>query len=423
MKIEDLYTHYCSSSGVSIDTRTIQRNEIFFAIKGDNFDGHKFIESAFSKGASYAVIQDEKYNQDSKTILVSDTQNTLQDLARYHRDQLDIPILAITGSNGKTTTKELIYAVLSKKYNVYATEGNYNNHLGVPLTLLSAQKYHDFLIVEMGANHIKEIDHLCHIADPNYGMITNIGRAHIEGFGSVQGIIEGKTELYKYLEKNNGTIFYNDEDQILSKYIPEIITAVPYLVDDIEFLYQYATLAFRDTDNEETCISQLFGLYNQSNIEAAITLGRYFKVYDEDIFSAISEYKPSMNRSQIMRRNGVQYIMDAYNANPSSMKLSIKSVMNYGHGPKTLILGDMKELGTESYQLHKEILTYIESYKWSNVYLVGESFCAADSDHKYHHYKDINELMSVHPNFENDHKGQTVLLKGSRSMALEKLLA
>lgn len=422
MVISHLYDLYKQSSGVSIDSRTIQDRQMFFAIVGERFDGHQFVDQAIEDGASTVVISDETYSRDGYTYLVDDTLKCLQNLAHHHRMQFDIPVVAITGSNGKTTTKELVHAVLSQKYKVHTTKGNYNNHLGVPITLLSAPINSEILIVEMGANHIQEIDALCRIAAPNYGLITNIGQAHIEGFGSYENIIRGKTELYRYLSEVNGSIFYDDENKVLSQNIPLNTKALDYIVSDIEFYYNNPTLEFRDVDLEVRYITKLYGIYNQANIEAAITLGRYFKVLDEDIFSALTSYVPSMNRSQIKEINGITYIMDAYNANPTSMQASIKSLMNFGNQKKCLILGDMKELGVESLALHKKILEYAKSYPWYKMILVGPLFAQAAQGSKAICYVNIQELKQEYEQIIESLIDCTVLLKGSRSMQLEQLI-
>jgi UDP-N-acetylmuramoyl-tripeptide--D-alanyl-D-alanine ligase len=420
--MEQLYKVFVDSNGVSIDSRTIQKGQIYFAIKGDRFDGHQFVDEVIEKGASLAVVHDEKYLRGDKTLLVTDTLRSLQDLAHHHRMQFNTPVLGITGSNGKTTTKELIHAVLSRKYKVHTTGGNFNNHIGVPLTLLSAELDNDILIIEMGANRLKDIDELCRIASPNYGLITNIGLAHIEGFGSYENIIVGKTELYRYIDSNGGYIFYNDEDKVLHKNLPKHTECIPYMVDDIEFKYQQPTLAFEDTEMNETYETKLFGMYNETNIEAAITLGRYFRVLDEEIFDAIRSYIPSMNRSQITKYAGVTFIKDAYNANPNSMKLSIKSMMNYATPHKCLVLGDMKELGDESINLHKEILTYLSDYQWTKVVLVGSLFTAANEDFGYVSYNNANDLKEDMSKLLSEWNNCTVLLKGSRSMQLESII-
>ncbi len=423
MDMAKLYKAFLKSNGVSIDSRSISDGQMFFAITGDRFDGHRFIDDVIEKGASLVIIHDKAYDRGDKTFLVEeDTLRCLQDLAHHHRMQLDVPVIGITGSNGKTTTKELIHAVLSKKYKVHTTKGNYNNHIGVPLTLLSADIDSEMLIIEMGANHLLEIDQLCHIAAPNYGLITNVGLAHVEGFGSYENIIIGKTEMYRYIAKVNGCIFYNDEDQVLSKKLPEDTKCVPYLVSDIEFLYSNPTLAFKDTDMDEVYSTKLFGIYNQTNVEAAITLGRYFKVLDEDIFQAIESYTPNMNRSQLIRKGDITYIKDAYNANPNSMKLSIKSLMNFGTQPKVLVLGDMMELGDDKLILHRDMLRYIANYTWKKVLLVGPIFAEANKDFDYVSYDNIGELKKDYSSLISEWADSTVLLKGSRSMKIESLI-
>jgi len=420
--MEQLYQFFLDSKGLSIDSRSIEEGQIFFAIAGEKFDGHKFVDEVIEKGATKIVIHDEAYTRGDKTFLVNDTLECLQKLAHHHRMQLDVPVLGITGSNGKTTTKELIHVVLSKNYRVHTTRGNYNNHIGVPLTLLAAPKDAEILIIEMGANHLNEIDELCTIASPNYGLITNVGLAHVEGFGSYENIIKGKTEMYRYIAKAKGCIFYNDEDRVLTKNLPDETNCVPYLVSDIEFLYNNPTLSFIDTELDEMYSTKLFGIYNQTNIEAAITIGRYFKVLDEDIFDAIEDYIPTMNRSQLIEKDGITYIKDAYNANPSSMKLSIKSLMNFGTKSKCLIIGDMMELGEDKIALHKDILRYIAGYDWNKVILVGPLFAEANKDFGYIAYNNTQELKNDFGDLSAQIHGSTVLLKGSRSMKIETLI-
>jgi UDP-N-acetylmuramoyl-tripeptide--D-alanyl-D-alanine ligase len=422
MDVSHLYELYKQSSGVSIDSRTLQDRQMFFAIVGERYDGHQFVDQAIKDGASIIVISDESYSREGYTYMVDDTLKCLQDLANYHRRQFDVPVVAITGSNGKTTTKELIHAVLSEKYKVYTTRGNYNNHIGVPLTLLSAPIDSEILIIEMGANHMQEIDALCRIAAPNFGLITNIGQAHIEGFGSYENIIIGKTELYRYLSEVKGSIFYDDENKVLSQNLPANTDTIEYIVSDIEFYYNNPTLEFRDVDHEERYVTHLYGIYNQANIEAAITLGRYFKVFDDNIFSALASYVPSMNRSQIKKISGITYIMDAYNANPTSMKASIKSFMNFGKQKKCLILGDMKELGSDAIPLHRELLEYAQTYPWDKIVLVGPLFKQAAEGLDALCYTDVQELKQEYGQLIESWTDHTVLLKGSRSMKLELLL-
>jgi UDP-N-acetylmuramoyl-tripeptide--D-alanyl-D-alanine ligase len=274
----------------------------------------------------------------------------------------------------------------------------------------------------MGANHMQEIDALCRIAAPNFGLITNIGQAHIEGFGSYENIIIGKTELYRYLSEVKGSIFYDDENKVLSQNLPANTDTIEYIVSDIEFYYNNPTLEFRDVDHEERYVTHLYGIYNQANIEAAITLGRYFKVFDDNIFSALASYVPSMNRSQIKKISGITYIMDAYNANPTSMKASIKSFMNFGKQKKCLILGDMKELGSDAIPLHRELLEYAQTYPWDKIVLVGPLFKQAAEGLDALCYTDVQELKQEYGQLIESWTDHTVLLKGSRSMKLELLL-
>ncbi len=419
--MDELYRIFSNSDGVSIDTRTLRSNQIFFAIKGDNFDGHSFVSDAISAGARLVVIDNPEYDSIPNTLLVDNVIQSLQALATLHRSHYDGPLLAITGSNGKTTTKELMATSLSKKYKVLATKGNLNNHLGVPLTLLSINAAHDFVIIEMGANRPGDIQELCHIARPEYGLITNIGYAHIEGFGSLEGVKQTKSELYRYIRANGTLIFVDQDDHNLASVLPKEVDICNYDVDDIEFLYGGTTLSFEDTETEEIYKTNMYGIYNQQNIEAAITVARYFKVLDEDIFDAISEYKPKMNRSQIERKGQLSLIMDAYNANPSSMKLSIKSFMNMDAPQKSLILGDMKELGPDAKNKHQEIIDYLASGKWENVILIGSIFSELEIPKDYLSCLSVDQFIDNHLNIFTA-EPHTILLKGSRSIRLEKIL-
>jgi len=422
MSITELYKFYSNSSGVSTDSRSILKDEIFFALKGENFDGHKYVDDVLSNGALLAVIDDENYAIDGKTFLVEDVLKALQELARHHRDQLKIPVIAITGSNGKTTTKELLYAVLDKKYNVHATKGNFNNHIGVPLTLLRAPLEAEILIIEMGANHVGDIHELCQIADPSYGMITNIGKAHLDGFGSVEGIIKGKTELYRHIAQRDGTLFLNDLDEILCNNLPENVRTVNY-PNDISFDNSGLSLSFFKKDSNTIMTSQLYGQYNSINILAAIAIGRFFEVNDFNIFDAIQNYTPEINRSQILQLDNRTLILDAYNANPSSMLVSLESFINVSSQyEKILVLGDMMELGKEEVFLHKEILDFIKTEKFKHVFLVGPIFAQADKDKSYIHFKNVDLLLNYYAESTEDIFNKSMsLIKASRSIKLEKI--
>ena len=326
MKIQALHNLFLTCTSLTTDTRKIEFNSIFFALKGDRFDANTFAKEALAKGASYVVIDNKDYFIDERTVLVNDTLKTLQELAQFHRNYLNLPIIALTGSNGKTTTKELINAVLSEKYNVKSTIGNLNNHIGVPLTLLSFDKTTEIGIVEMGANHQKEIEFLCEIAQPDYGYITNFGKAHLEGFGGFEGVIKGKSEMYHFLKKENKKVFVNLDDRIqveksnaISSYtFSTKTTTADVFINNIQ-ANPFVSVAY----DKHIIQSQLVGIYNANNINAAITIGHYFKISDELIKKAIENYNPTNNRSQLSKKGTNQLIMDAYNANPSSMAVAL----------------------------------------------------------------------------------------------------
>ncbi|MGS2737633.1 UDP-N-acetylmuramoyl-tripeptide--D-alanyl-D-alanine ligase [Sinomicrobium sp. M5D2P17] len=421
MNTEALYQVYQSCNKVCTDTRNIEKGDLFFALKGDHFNGNTFAAQALEKGASFAVIDEGNYHTGRKTILVDDVLKALQQLAGFHRKQLALPIVALTGSNGKTTTKELIHSVLSKKFRTVATKGNLNNHIGVPLTLLSMNKDTQIGIVEMGANHIGEIAFLCSIADPDYGYITNFGKAHLEGFGGIEGVIQGKSELYQYLAQKEKLIFYNAEDPIQS----EKLKAYPHTFGYnskgtsevlIEFTgaAPFVSLKLNDRDIH----SGLIGRYNFNNIAAAVTIGTYFEIPAEDIKIAIEAYIPSNNRSQIVEKNGRKIILDAYNANPSSMQLAIENFTALPYPDKVLILGDMFELGNEAATEHQHIADLVSGLPGGSVILVGENFFRTTSVHL--QFRDFEALQSYIP--ENGLPGKTLLIKGSRGMALERVL-
>ena len=416
MNTKDLYAHFKKSTGVSIDSRSIAEGEMFFALKGPNFDGHKYIEKAFENGASCAVINDDSYRHLENTLLVPNTESALQNLAKYYRCMLSIPILGITGSNGKTTTKELISAVLSTKYSVYATKGNLNNHLGVPLSVLSIRDHHEVAIIEMGANHKNEIKFLSEIAMPDFGLITNIGKAHLEGFGGIEGVRIGKTELYRYLDSIQGTIFYNDGDSKLVESLPINTKNIYYSLSDAKSVSNYPFVSFEFDDVRIN--SNLSGSYNLINMIAAATLGKYFEVETEAIKRGIESYLPTNNRSQLKETGRNVLILDAYNANPSSMRESIGNFVSYPSDQKVLILGHMLEMGDSSKEEHRELIDFISGYEWEKVFLVGSEFTKLSGHIPFEVFKDTDELSKT---LENEPlSGKTILLKGSRGIQLEK---
>ena len=415
MKIAHLYKLYTPHFLVDTDTRTIRKNTLFFALKGDNFNGNSFAEEALNLGASFAIVDEKAYQTKKNIILVDNVLETLQQLANYHRRQLGIPIIGLTGSNGKTTTKELIAVVLRKKYNTQATKGNLNNHIGVPLTLLSMTDKTELGIVEMGANHQEEIEFLCTICEPDFGYITNFGKAHLEGFGGIEGVIKGKSELYTFLKENNKIAFVNPEDEIQVDKTRSINT-INFKVEDLKFLTSnpFLLLSFK-TKNIQ---SNLIGAYNYSNIAAAISIGVYFKVSEEEIKEAIESYVPNNNRSQIIETANNQLILDAYNANPSSMKVALENFAAIKTDTKVVILGDMFELGEESPYEHQAIVNLATSLKFDNIFLVGENFHqTATEKHQFKSYNLLEEYLKKNPL-----KQQSILIKGSRGMRLERIL-
>lgn len=427
MKTEHLYKLFIESSGVSTDSRSVGQNQIFFALWGGNFNGNEYAQSAIEKGASWAVIDDPAYETD-RTILVDDCLLELQALAAHHRKQMNIPVLAITGTNGKTTTKELIASVLSKKYRTHFTKGNLNNHIGVPLTILSTPADARFLIVEMGANHPGEIKTLCQIAQPGYGMITNIGKAHIEGFGSFEGIVRAKTELYEYLRKVNGVALYNDMDQLLAEKIFRLVNrAAPYsdpagIPLEMETVPSGLNLSvsFRYSGSFGIIKTNLFGEYNLWNVKAAFAAGLFFDVEPAGIVSAIEEYVPANNRSQVKITTQNTVICDSYNANPSSMHSAIRSFLSAEGANKMVILGDMLELGDRSDEEHMNVLVELRSCGFTNVLLAGRNFRkAAEGDEMFKTFPDAGSLRNYL--MENPVKGYTILVKGSRGLGLEKI--
>ncbi|SHG15502.1 UDP-N-acetylmuramoyl-tripeptide--D-alanyl-D-alanine ligase [Tenacibaculum mesophilum] len=415
MKIEELYSLYITHGLVDTDTRTIRKNTLFFALKGENFNGNMFAEEAITNGASYAIIDEADYKTSEKLILVDNVLETLQKLANHHRNQLGIPVIALTGSNGKTTTKELINSVLSKKYKTTATLGNLNNHIGVPLTLLSMNKNTEVGIVEMGANHAKEIEFLSEIASPDYGYITNFGSAHLEGFGSLEGVVKAKSELYDYLRAKNKKVFVNpnDEKQIAKTKDIESIT----FDESIKFLEAnpFVKLSYNNTE----ILSNLIGVYNFANISAAITIGNYFNVTTELIKEAIESYVPSNNRSQVINTKTNRIILDAYNANPTSMKAALESFSKLQANNKTIILGDMFELGKYSSNEHQSIVNFIKELNLDEAFLIGENFYKTTT--KYKRFNGFYEFEEYIKN--NQIESSTILVKGSRGMALERVVA
>ena len=412
MSVKELHKLFLKSSGVITDSRQIKLNSIFFALKGDNFDGNEYAKSAIEKGASFAVIDNQTYCLNKKYIVVDDVLSCLQELSQYHRKQLNCPVLGITGTNGKTTTKELIKAVIQKNFKTVATKGNLNNHIGVPLTLLSAKLNTEFLIIEMGANHTNEINFLCKLAQVNFGIITNIGKAHLEGFGNVQNVIKAKKELYDHINVNNGTLFVNANDKLLMS-ISENTERVLYNIKKQE---QSNTMFAEAIFNESLISSQLIGDYNRTNILAACEIGSYFGVTLENIKDAIKSYIPSNNRSQLFKTRRNTIILDAYNANPSSMSEAIKAVQKLNHKKKLFILGDMLELGENSLVEHQSIIDELSENN-QEVILIGNEFNKCQ--HNFIHFFNSEDALGWIE--ENPIEDMFILLKGSRGIKLEIL--
>jgi len=422
--IQDIHKLFLECDSVSIDTRKIQKKSFFVAIKGDRFDANTFAQEAINKGASYVIIDNKDYYIDERTILVESSLVALQELAKFHRNFLDIPIIALTGSNGKTTTKELINVVLAKKFITKATVGNLNNHIGVPLTLLSFNKDTQIGIVEMGANHQKEIEFLCDIAQPDFGYITNFGKAHLEGFGGEEGVIQGKSEMYNYLKANNKTAFINMDDGIQNEKTLSI-KRISFSKSDINtFLYiqkisanPFVSITFNNIDVN----SHLIGLYNANNINAAIAIGKYFGVMDSLIKQAIEDYIPDNNRSQLIKKNSNEIILDAYNANPSSMKVALENFIQLDKANKIIIIGDMFELGDASHKEHLAIISMLLNENDIKMYFVGNYFYENKIEKSnFVFFKNFETFSEYITNLKI--KNSLILVKGSRGMALERTL-
>jgi UDP-N-acetylmuramoyl-tripeptide--D-alanyl-D-alanine ligase len=423
--IKKLYGLFLEHPKISTDSRNISNGSLFFALKGENFNGNKYAEDALSKGAVVAIIDEEQYQKDNRFFLVEDVLESLQELAKFHRQQLHFPIIAITGTNGKTTTKELIRQVLSEKFKTKATTGNLNNHIGVPLTLLSFSNDLEMGIVEMGANHPNEIAALCEIAIPDFGLITNIGKAHLEGFGSYEGVILAKSELYSYIKNNKGKIFINEDNELLKR-IGEGIPRISYGTSENSFArgnliksYPYINLEFSDNNNLINVKSNLVGTYNFENLMAAVCVGKYFNIESNKIKKALEAYQPKNQRSQFLKTELNEVIIDAYNANPTSMKAAIESFVQSPMNNKVLILGDMLELGKDSLVEHEEIVRLIGK-GFKSVLLVGEQFCLAAKNSDISCFQTTGELkkhLTTHPL-----KNTSILLKASRGIRIENVL-
>jgi UDP-N-acetylmuramoyl-tripeptide--D-alanyl-D-alanine ligase len=419
-----LYQLFQQCSGACTDTRKIESNSMFFALKGENFNGNTFAEKAINMGAKFAVVDEDLIINNPSIIKVNNVLKALQELASYHRKTLKTPIIALTGSNGKTTTKELINAVLSTKFKTIATKGNLNNHIGVPLTLLEIHDNTEIAVVEMGANHQKEIEFLCKIAEPDFGLITNYGKAHLEGFGGVEGVIKGKTEMYLYLKVNNKTIFYNAEDAIQQEKIANYKPTLSYSTkgnSDITLQlieeHPYLVISF----NGKSIKTNLTGSYNFNNIAYAILIGDYFKVTKELIKKGIENYIPNNNRSQILETGQNKIILDAYNANPTSMTLALESFEKSNNPNKIAVLGDMFELGEAAQEEHQNIIRLLEKSGINRAVLIGKHFYSCSTSSNF-----IIQLETFEDAFNHFKRSEIsdalILIKASRGMALERLL-
>ena len=424
MNIKQLHVLFLNSNGISTDSRSILPGFLFFALKGAHFNGNNFAHLALNAGASYCVLDQEQTQKNQRFILVDDVLKTLQQLAFFHRNYLDIPIIGLTGSNGKTTTKELIKAVLSQRFKTHATQGNFNNHIGVPLTLLQMDTSTEIGIIEMGANHIGEINDLCAIAAPTHGYITNFGKAHLEGFGSEAGVVEGKSELYSYIKNRGGLIFANADDTTQLNQIAEykkIYTFSENNEADIQLSMNlkesFLKLEFQDLSIE----TQLIGIYNFSNVSAAIAIGQFFKVSPKAIQKGIKSYRPKNNRSEIIKKGSNSLVLDAYNANPSSMAAALENFNTMAADSKIVILGDMFELGEQTAEEHQCLIDLVISFDFSAVYFVGAHFSACEtSKTKADFFKTTESFCKALK--AKEIKDNLILIKGSRGMALETVV-
>ena len=423
MSIIDLYDLFIHNPQITTDSRNCPKGSIFFALKGDKFDGNQYAGKALASGCVYAVIDNPDYYIGERTILVDNVLKTLQQLAHHHRKVLGLPIIGITGTNGKTTTKELLAAVLSTKFNLLYTEGNFNNHIGVPLTLLRLTHDHEMAVIEMGASHPGDIKELVDIVHPNYGIITNVGRAHLEGFGSFEGVIRTKGELYDYIRRSKGKIFIKKENEYLQS-IAKGIEQITYGNGDDAFASgqvvscdPFLVFNWKQQGKLHTVETHMIGSYNLDNVLAAVAVGRFFKIPAERISRAIAAYEPTNNRSQFKKTENNELIIDAYNANPSSMKVALDNFITMPVQPKAIILGDMRELGPTSDELHTEVVEQIKKGQFDKVFLCGEHFSKVG--------KEFSPFATTEAMVEELRKqplkGYHILIKGSHSMGLEKL--
>lgn len=430
MEISALYELYCKHPAISTDSRKISKGCIYFALKGESFDGNAFALDSLEKGAAFAVVDDASLPDIKGIIKVQNGLKTLQDLSSYHRHQFEVPVIGITGSNGKTTTKELMFSVLSQRFNVLATAGNFNNHIGVPLTLFRLCPEHEIAIIEMGASAQGEIQELCEIADPNYALITNIGKAHLETMGGLAGVLKTKTELFDHIRNHGGKLLVHSCDKLLmqnaSKDASFLYGALP--MDDVQGQVvrdgNFVSVQWKRKSNEGTLDdapivkTNLTGTYNLPNIMAAVATGIVFGLTDDEIAKGLSSYEPSNNRSEVRKKGSNTFILDAYNANPSSMEVAINNLVGSEGDNHSVILGEMLEVGPTSTEEHRNICERLASLKMKTVCLVGKEFNQFKNDFPFQFFENVdqlNEWLNDHP-FENE----TVLIKGSRGNKLEK---
>jgi UDP-N-acetylmuramoyl-tripeptide--D-alanyl-D-alanine ligase len=427
--MEKLFQLFYFSSGISTDTRKIHKDCLFICLSGTNFNGNTFAKKAIDLGAKFAIADDKLICDEEKIFFVENTLTFLQKLANYHRKKFNIPVIGITGSNGKTSTKELINTVLSKKFNTLCTYGNLNNHIGVPLTLLGLNEKHEIAIIEMGANKFKDIEELCLIAEPNYGIITNIGKAHLEGFINFEGVLKTKRELYEFVSLKNGMIFYNADDEILVNNLSKKVKKFSYstinntdITGELTNLNPYVNLKWKSKDFQSDEIqTSMIGKYNFYNFLAAISFGVYFKVDNQLICEAIKEYVPSNNRSQVLKTDKNTLLLDAYNANPSSMKSAIESFCLIEEKNKIAILGDMFELGEDSHEEHQRIVEQVKQQNLNTIF-VGEKFyeCQSNKNKYLSFFKNKQEVKNYFRT--NQLNNAFIILKGSRGIGLEELV-
>ena len=423
MSIPELYQVFLEHPSVQTDTRKIKEGDIFFALKGPNFNGNLFARKALELGASYCVCDEITDIKDERILMTDNVTVTLQQLAKYHREQFTIPFIAITGSNGKTTTKELVHAVLSKKYKCYTTAGNLNNHIGIPLTILSVNSDAQIAVIEMGANHLHEIEGYCKYTLPTHGLITNCGKAHLEGFGSEEGVRKAKGELYDYIAAGGGTVFINNDYGYLADISRAVKNKISYGSEDADFTGiagsgdHFLTVEITNGADINSIQTKLAGNYNLSNVLSAVCIGKTFGVADDEIKAALENYTPSNNRSQIIKRGTNTFLLDAYNANPSSMKVAIENFAAMQAEKKVVILGGMMELGKDSTAEHNTLIDLVQSYEWDSVAVTGKDF--TDLPGNILRFNSAEEIAAW---FREQHFENTaILIKGSRSMAMEKI--